>query len=559
MGRWDRLNKAMSTLPEEAKGARALVEGPHSIFSVENGLQKAEDIMPKLSTDETMEVLRDAGLSPHMVEGKYGAKENSILLPNPTPEAEQFINEMARSTGQESVIKSTGKQHQLEYTLGDKKGLHHPGEGTTFHASEPEDFYTKIHSEGTPEYFTHNINFDKTIDPKAPRFGKLKRTGAAGIAMGGVGSQFVDPAEAAKQAYGLYNEYVQEPVSKVADKMSQKLLETINPAGMPNREKIIEEQKPMVKFGGEMAMDPINAFGPMAKAPAALGAGMLARKEAAKIFNAALKRAAEEGKPIGKVVSEMLLGKLPFGGDDAMRNLEQQRFMMRDVLGHGLMEKHGMSDADSIAKAVRTGTEKMAPGFPQDKIMLMNANKKMEIMPSGRELPAEMLRSSTGTHANVLLNPNGNISGLGIRADSLPPQSQTTHQIMGLMGHELGHADNAVQYGIPTTAASNPLNRAVFDFPGGSIDRKLDMASEGHHLGLPNEKQTFEKTSLDNILNPGHTFANLQSPVKNLTDEQAIAKLIELQKTDPFLYSKTIEGMEANPRSFYRLSKLLNK
>ncbi len=150
--------KAITSQGEEsATAAREIITEPHSIFSVEKGLNPPEDIMPKLSQDEVMEVLRDAEAYPIPVEGKYGSKENSIFVPDPSKEVSEFIDEMARSTGQESILNSTGKQHQLQYVTGPKKGMHNPGEGSVIHPSEPEDYYSKLGQ----TYFTHNIDFDK--------------------------------------------------------------------------------------------------------------------------------------------------------------------------------------------------------------------------------------------------------------------------------------------------------------------------------------------------------------------------------------------------------------
>lgn len=151
-----------SKLGKFLKGAEKAVDAsivtkPHFIFSAENPLHPSKNIL-NLNTDQMITALREMGYEPVLSQGKYGATETSIIIPNITKKDAEALHQLAKDLGQDSSIFSTGKKHEMRYHHGEKAGSSIYGEGSVLHDKTPDDLYTQLPN---GETFTHNFDFDK--------------------------------------------------------------------------------------------------------------------------------------------------------------------------------------------------------------------------------------------------------------------------------------------------------------------------------------------------------------------------------------------------------------
>ncbi len=347
----------------------------------------------------------------------------------------------------------------------------------------------------------------------------------------------------ATKAYNMYNTFL-EGLGNEAENVAGNIEDIVKlPVDEQEQKRLKEYNAPVrsaVNMGAQMALDPLN-YVPVGKATEM---GILARKDAARLWETAMKRAAEEGKSVGQVTSDMLLGKLPWGAHGpAFKNLEQQRLMMRDILGHALMEKGGIAEDKNLAKTIRSGVETLAPGFPSDKLMMVNPVGEISIMPDQKTV--EAFAQTPGKYAGALATGGhtGDILGMNIRADRLPEHSRTPHQLLGLVGHELEHGQDAAKYGVAKHALEQPFDSSALYVPSGTLDQRLDIASRMHHIDSP--EQTVEKTLLDRLATGEQIFPDLQQPVKRFTsDTDEINRLNNLIQQDPSLKDKLDQGMK---------------
>ena len=136
-----------------------LVSQPHIIFSVQNG-SHPDKATSNISHEQALAALNFGLEEPnaHSVKGKYGAPEESIFVSKPTKEQIDLIDKMANVTGQDTVLRSDGKDHTL-VPVHSKEPIVR-GSGTVWHDKEPEDYYTTL---PTGEHFTHNLgNLEKS-------------------------------------------------------------------------------------------------------------------------------------------------------------------------------------------------------------------------------------------------------------------------------------------------------------------------------------------------------------------------------------------------------------
>jgi len=129
---------------------------PHLIMSVENPLF---EVSHETNHEDTVNDLRAKGFKVHPLKGKYrGKTENSMLIENPSPTAAKALMQLAKQTGQESVIYSDGNGgHEYHYTNGENEGKHHKGFGTSIPLEAPEDNFSTM-EDGT--MFAHSLDFN---------------------------------------------------------------------------------------------------------------------------------------------------------------------------------------------------------------------------------------------------------------------------------------------------------------------------------------------------------------------------------------------------------------
>jgi hypothetical protein len=147
-----------------------LVEQPHILMSVENAYH---DAPAPLSHDEAMQVLSGGGKygNVYPAKGKYGSKENTIFISNPSEAQRALAHKVAEGAGQDSLIESDGFSHKMIFVNGPNKGSVTHGKGTTWHEQEPEDYYTTL---PTGEHFTHNFDSSEQDVTKSEELEKSK-------------------------------------------------------------------------------------------------------------------------------------------------------------------------------------------------------------------------------------------------------------------------------------------------------------------------------------------------------------------------------------------------
>lgn len=149
---------------------RNLVEQPHILMSVENAYH---DASAPLVHDEAMQILSGGGKygNVYPAKGKYGSKENTIFISNPSEAQRALAHKVAEGAGQDSLIESDGFSHKMIFVNGPNKGSVTHGKGTTWHEQEPEDYYTTL---PTGEHFTHNFDSSEQDVTKSEGLEKSK-------------------------------------------------------------------------------------------------------------------------------------------------------------------------------------------------------------------------------------------------------------------------------------------------------------------------------------------------------------------------------------------------
>ena len=197
---------------------------PHILFSVE---QPYHPTKYKMNHEAFINKLKQKGFDVDHVNGKYGGKENSIVVKNPTPEQFNYINKISQKLGQDSVIHSDGKKHKMLFLNGEKAGKYHIGQGTNVHEKEPEDFYSTT-SSGT--HFTHNFDFDNLhSDKPLKKHEKLEKMSQPVFSNKNIGSEIdlrsdvkmVDPEKTYKMKSGKEISQPELETKKVQNKYVQ--------------------------------------------------------------------------------------------------------------------------------------------------------------------------------------------------------------------------------------------------------------------------------------------------------------------------------------------------
>ncbi|WNM70344.1 hypothetical protein [Myxococcus phage Mx1] len=101
--------------------------------------------------------LKAKGLKYEPIQGFYDSPENSFLVHGADPD---YLMDVGKRYGQESVLYSNGGNHQLLYTNGENAGMYHPGTGHTLHEAPPENYYSTVQHDGKPVHFTYNMDFN---------------------------------------------------------------------------------------------------------------------------------------------------------------------------------------------------------------------------------------------------------------------------------------------------------------------------------------------------------------------------------------------------------------
>lgn len=93
-------------------------------------------------------------------EGKYDPPdktEHGFLVHNPDF---AHIQQLGHKFGQDSVTLHSNGVNHMSFTHGDKQGRAVAGAGHQVFSTPPEMYYTKIHHQGKPVYFSLNLDFD---------------------------------------------------------------------------------------------------------------------------------------------------------------------------------------------------------------------------------------------------------------------------------------------------------------------------------------------------------------------------------------------------------------
>jgi hypothetical protein len=160
------------------KDHRKSISGPHFLMSADNPIYPEQN---KLNLDHAavLKHLKGAQYDAHEVMGHYGKPEKSIIIYKISPQQAEQLHSLAANLGQESSIYSTGKKHEMRYHHGEKAGQKVMGQGTTWHAQQPKDFYTTL--PGGAGRFTHNFNEDMKKAEEKPIQSAAQPTPSIGL------------------------------------------------------------------------------------------------------------------------------------------------------------------------------------------------------------------------------------------------------------------------------------------------------------------------------------------------------------------------------------------
>lgn len=137
-----------------------LEHGSYSMLSAANPKphtldQKENDARMRQMGQE----LKQVGAVYHKATGHYDGEEPSFMVHHKDKVTPEYLESLAAKYGQESVLHSSGNQHQLKFVTGPKKGLHHKGEGHQM--GQFENYYSEMPEAGQ---FQNNIDFDKEYE-----------------------------------------------------------------------------------------------------------------------------------------------------------------------------------------------------------------------------------------------------------------------------------------------------------------------------------------------------------------------------------------------------------
>lgn len=160
-GKMKKDDTSTADMPQPQANPDSPISSHHIIFSMESpvGGEVGAD-----ATTKAIETLKGMGADIHPIKGTYGGvNENSILVRNPTKEISSAIQDMAFKNGQESILHSNGKEHELHFINGANRGKFLKGSGTKIHTTFPGDNYSEL-DDGT--IFSHNIDFNQDFENK---------------------------------------------------------------------------------------------------------------------------------------------------------------------------------------------------------------------------------------------------------------------------------------------------------------------------------------------------------------------------------------------------------
>lgn len=144
----------LKQLPRASKIAQYLQDGGGVFFSTLKGLHGGKEIPIK----DAIKTLKKAGLDATEVEGVYkGDKEPSIFVSNITEEGRKLVEDLARKSGQESILYTNPDSvGEIKYISGDNAGKTDILEGFSF-SDKPisSDFQTAIKTKQGTLYTTY--------------------------------------------------------------------------------------------------------------------------------------------------------------------------------------------------------------------------------------------------------------------------------------------------------------------------------------------------------------------------------------------------------------------
>jgi len=147
----------------EDQGHPILNGQPHAIVSLEN---PKHPVSSGLSHDQQMKHLNTLGSSVEAIRGNYDGLENSFIIHN--PKNIDQIKQFAHSLGQDSIISSSGHNHQMHFLHGPNAGMYASGQGHVATDQKPDNYYSEIPTSKGMRYVTYNFDFDKMTKDELP-------------------------------------------------------------------------------------------------------------------------------------------------------------------------------------------------------------------------------------------------------------------------------------------------------------------------------------------------------------------------------------------------------
>lgn len=236
---------SVPVMPKKAlKAAQEIVEKiPYKVKSIDDGAELALESSKARASAEFRDLDTIEQLDPEMIKHLEKLKaERPIYIP--ILEAEKGYGAKALSALEKSAKKRGADAAYLNASpYGGTRGLP---------SKEAAEKLKKFYKE-------QGYTVAKDYGDNAMMYKKLK------LHSGDSKPVIANPAALAQKVYDRYSEGLSSAASGIADK----ILDTTTPQGLPNRQKFIDDNKPVVSFGTEMIADPLNFIAP--------GAGAIAK------------------------------------------------------------------------------------------------------------------------------------------------------------------------------------------------------------------------------------------------------------------------------------------
>lgn len=374
----------------------------------------------------------------------------------------------------------------------------------------------------------------------------------------------ISPFSGMGEAYGLYDQYVQQPVSKAAKKITDEIIDLTTPAEQA-KPALKETTGPAIQTGLEMALDPSNLVAG-AKIPLGIGAGILARKEADKL-NKLIRQGLAQGDDFRDILYRTLkIDQAPYKGTMGEQYAVQELSdKITDLTGAAAMERFGMVEDPNLANFIKKNQSKILE-IPQERTRIVGPYGKTVHKPEdevesalsqARDYRVKMGQPLGMAEAVAL--KKGDPYAVGYNLDQISPENRTPHFMTGVISHEAPHLSEYQAYGPLTKEKISPYDFSVGEKPQKNLAEVYEKIRTGHHV---ESKPPIELTQLEALLKDQDPYKALLKPeFRSFRNPRSYSEIAsQLNKTYSGRESELLKDIELlTPEYQKNIKPLLNQ